>query len=349
MSEYDGRDLDDGTGSSTAPPDDCGCDGACDADADTSASTGSGEELSPPKSGSDTARAEFGVPEMDCPSCAGKVESSVRRLDGIDDIDPRVTTGRLVVDYDPNRTTVDDIRTNIEGAGYAVEDEPSTRRITLSVPDMDCPSCAGKVENALADTSGVLDYETRPTTGKAVVTVAADARPETVVAAIENAGYEVTGTDADELVGDGDTGDADAEHESVWRSSRAVKTWVSGGFLAAGITAEYLLGLELVVASVLGVSFTLAEVLYIVGTAIGGQAILRNGYYSARNRSLDIDFLMSVAILSAVTASLISSPTSLYFEAATLAFLFSVSELLERYSMDRTRNSLREDRRTDPV
>lgn len=144
MSEYDGRDLDDGTGSSTAPPDDCGCDGACDADADTSASTGSGEELSPPKSGSDTARAEFGVPEMDCPSCAGKVESSVRRLDGIDDIDPRVTTGRLVVDYDPNRTTVDDIRTNIEGAGYAVEDEPSTRRITLSVPDMDCPSCAGR-------------------------------------------------------------------------------------------------------------------------------------------------------------------------------------------------------------
>ncbi|KTG26598.1 heavy metal translocating P-type ATPase, partial [Haloferax profundi] len=156
--------------------------------------------------------------------------------------------------------------------------------------------------------------------------------------AVENAGYEVTGTDADEL----EDAETETEPRSVWRSTRAVKTWVSGGFLAAGIAAEFLLGLELVVASLLGVSFTLAEVLYVVGAGVGGQAILRNGYYSARNRSLDIDFLMSAAIISAVTASLISPPTSLYFEAATLAFLFSVSELLERYSMDQTRNSLRE-------
>ncbi|ELZ97973.1 zinc-transporting ATPase [Haloferax mucosum ATCC BAA-1512] len=339
MSEHDGYDSDAGAESDT-PPDEC-CDGACDA--------ADGSESTDATSGSGTAvdggatHAEFGVPDMDCPSCAGKVESSVRRLDGVGDIDPRVTTGRLVVEYDPDRTTVGDIKESIESAGYAVEDEPETRKITFSIPDMDCPSCAGKVENALADTAGVLDYDTRPTTGKAVVTVSADTRPATVVSAIENAGYDVTGTDADELGGtETEGGRADSDPTSIWRSTRAIKTWISGGVLAAGITAEYLLRLELVVASVVGVSFTLAEVLYIVGAAIGGHAILRNGYYSARNRSLDIDFLMSVAILSAVTASLISGPTSLYFEAATLAFLFSVSELLERYSMDRTRNSLRE-------
>ncbi|KAB1185063.1 MULTISPECIES: heavy metal translocating P-type ATPase [Haloferax] len=333
MSEHDGR-VSDGRDTTTDPPDDaCGCDDTCGVDVE--------EGLPPQRVPSDDAarsRAEFGVPDMDCPSCAGKVESSVRRLDGVGDIDPQVTTGRLVVDYDPDRTTIDDIRTSIEGAGYAVEDEPTVRTVTLTVPDMDCPSCAGKVENALETVPGVLDYDTRPTTGAAIVTVSADTDLSEVVEAVERAGYEVTGTDADEL----DDADTDDEPQSVWRSTRAMKTWVSGGFLAAGITVEFLLGLELVVASILGISFTLVEVLYILAAAIGGQEILRNGYYSARNRSLDIDFLMSAAIISAVTASLISPPTSLYFEAATLAFLFSVSELLERYSMDQTRNSLRE-------
>ncbi|WP_148414223.1 heavy metal translocating P-type ATPase [Haloferax sp. KTX1] len=352
MSEHDGHDPDPGTGdeagASTDPQegDECGCGDACEVEgASASGATGETGTGDPTGESAGSARAEFGVPDMDCASCASKVETSVGKLDGVGDIDPRVTSGRLVVDYDPDRTTPDDIRGNIEGAGYAVESGPSTREVSVSVPDMDCASCAGKVENALRGAPGVLSYETRPTTGTAVVTLAADADLDSVVSAIEAAGYEVTGTDGD----DGDDGhghshggDVDADRESVWRSTRAVKTWVSGGFLAAGIAAEYLFGLELVVATVLGVSFTVAELLYVLGAAVGGQAILRNGYYSAKNRSLDIDFLMSTAILSAVAASLISGPTSLYFEAATLAFLFSVSELLERYSMDRTRDSLRE-------
>ncbi|KAB1191193.1 MULTISPECIES: heavy metal translocating P-type ATPase [Haloferax] len=336
MSEHDGRvHTDEVDASETPSADDCGCGDACDvdvaADVTTSSPDGSASASAPN-------RAAFGVPDMDCPSCAGKVESSVRTLDGIGDVDPQVTTGRLVVDYDPDRTTLDDITSSIEGAGYTVADEPTVRTITLSVPDMDCPSCAGKVENALDTVPGVLEYETRPTVGTAIVTVSADTNPETVVEAVENAGYEVTGTDADELP----DSDSDTDRSTVWRSRRAMKTWVSGGFLAAGIAAEYLFGIELVVASLLGVSFTLPEVLYLAGAAVGGQEILRNGYYSARNRSLDIDLLMSSAIISAVVASLISPPTSLYFEAATLAFLFSVSELLERYAMDQTRNSLRE-------
>ncbi|WP_049968873.1 heavy metal translocating P-type ATPase [Haloferax prahovense] len=346
MSEHDGRKPapDDEADASTNPPDGdgCGCDDACGVEG-ASESGAAGETGGDDSAGgpADSTRAEFSVPDMDCASCANKVESSVRKLDGVGDIDPRATTGRLVVEYDADRTTPDDIRGNIEGAGYAVEDGPSTREVSFTVPDMDCASCAGKVENALNGAPGVLSYETRPTTGTAVVTLAADADLDSVVSAIEAAGYEVTGTDADEADTDADA-DAGGDRESVWRSTRAVKTWISGGFLAAGIAAEYLLGLELVVASVLGVSFTVVELLYILGAALGGQAILRNGYYSAKNRSLDIDFLMSAAILSAVTASLISGPTSLYFEAATLAFLFSVSELLERYSMDRTRDSLRE-------
>jgi Cd2+/Zn2+-exporting ATPase len=74
---------------------------------------------------------------------------------------------------------------------------------------------------------------------------------------------------------------------------------------------------------------------------ISGEQILRNGYYSARTRSLDIDLLMSLGILGALTAS-VGFGEALYLEAGMLAVLFSVAELMEEYAMDRARSSLRE-------
>jgi Cd2+/Zn2+-exporting ATPase len=211
--------------------------------------------------------AQFSVPEMDCPSCAGKVENSVEKLDGIRGVDPQVTTGTLIVSYDGEQTSA----------------------------------------NAIADR-------------------------------VEKAGYEVTDTSSDESGRQEATG----EREIVWTSPRALKTWVSGGFVALGLLFEFFLtGQNLQIASLLGTDLLVADVLFLVAVASGGQEILRNGYYSARNLNLDIDFLMSVAILGALVASL-AFGEALYFEAATLAFLFSIAELLERYSMDRARNSLRE-------
>lgn len=217
------------------------------------------------------------------------------------------------------------------------------QHVTFDVPEMDCPSCAGKVENGIRALDGVESFETRPTSGTVVVSCD-DSRSDSsaIVRAIESAGYEVTGSSAEDGTDSTTEGNAD-ERSSVWWSARAKKTAVSGVLLGLGLLVEWALtGLNVEVASILGVAFSLSEVLYLAGITAGGQEILRNGYYSGRNRNLDIDFLMSAAIVSAVVASLLSAATSLYFEAATLAFLFSVSELLERYSMDRTRNSLRE-------
>ena len=282
--------------------------------------------------------AQLSVPEMDCPSCAGKVEASVRELAGIEAIDPQVATGRLTVEYDEAETDVDAIAARVEAAGYTVVDDGG-ETLRFSVPEMDCASCAGKVESALGAVDGIRAIEARPTTGTAVVTYDRDATTEgDLVAAIESAGYEVTETTAE---GKTATGGTD-ENGSLWTSPRELKTWVSGVFVAVGLLFEFLLaGANTQVGSVFGSPLHVADALFLVAVATGGQEILRNGYYSLRNRNLDIDLLMSIAILGALTASL-AFGRALYFEAATLAFLFSVAELLERYSMDRARNSLAE-------
>ncbi|WP_223174236.1 heavy metal translocating P-type ATPase [Halorubrum aquaticum] len=196
---------------------------------------------------------------------------------------------------------------------------------------MDCASCAGKVEGAL-DREGVLAVDTRPTSGVVVVThdpavIDADA----LVAAVEGAGYDVADADADTVADD------------LWRSPRAIATAVGGVFLAVGLALEWFLpGANPLLATVgegVGVlgpwEVSGASLAYVVAIAVAAPPILRNGYYSLRGLSLDIDLLMSIGVVAAL---LIDLP----FEAATLAVLFSTAELLERFSIDRARTSLRE-------
>jgi Cd2+/Zn2+-exporting ATPase len=112
--------------------------------------------------------------------------------------------------------------------------------------------------------------------------------------------------------------------------------------LVVGLVLDFLLtGLDVTLVNFVGREFGTAELFYFAGAVISGEQILRNGYYSARTRSLDIDLLMSLGILGAITASIVFGEP-LYLEAGMLAVLFSVAELMEEYAMDRARSSLRE-------
>jgi Cd2+/Zn2+-exporting ATPase len=220
----------------------------------------------------------------------------------------------------------------------------------LAVPEMDCPSCAGKVESALGRVDGVTEIALSPTAGTATVTYDPDRAAESdVVAAIEGAGYEVTGgRSAGEGPAGGTGGEGGGTAEGgaggvavappaeVWTTPRARKTWLGAILVVAGLLFEFALtGSNPVVASVLSVPLTLADALFVGAVAASGIPVIRGGYYSARNRSLDIDLLMGTAIVAA-------TGIGYFVEAATLAVLFSVAELLEDYAMDRARDSLRE-------
>ncbi|OYR97965.1 cadmium-transporting ATPase, partial [Halorubrum sp. E3] len=217
-----------------------------------------------------------------------------------------------------------------DGAGEAGRRRELTA--SLAVPEMDCPSCAGKVDNALGRLDGVTDAALNPTAGTARVTYDPEVADEAaVIAAIEGAGYEVTegrtggSEDADgtEAGGDGAGagGVAVAPPAEVWTSARAKKTWVGAGLVTLGLLFEFVLtGRNTAVASVLGAPLTLADALFIGAVAASGVPVIRGGFYSARNRSLDIDLLMGTAIIAA-------TGIGYFVEAATLAVLFSIAEL----------------------
>jgi Cd2+/Zn2+-exporting ATPase len=220
-------------------------------------------------------------------------------------------------------------------AGVGASGNEQGRTVDLTVPEMDCPSCVKKIEKRLGRVDGVLEHQLRATTGTAHVTFDSD-RTTTgaIVAAIEEVGYEVL-EDGQREGGDAEGADV-APAADVWRQPRAIKTWIGAVFLILGLVFEFLLtGQNLQVATVLGYPLTVGAVSFLVAVAVSGAPVVRSGYYSARNRSLDIDLLMGTAIVAA-------TGIGYFVEAATLAVLFSVAELLEEYAMDRARDSLRE-------
>ena len=77
-------------------------------------------------------------------------------------------------------------------------------------------------------------------------------------------------------------------------------------------------------------STLLFAVAYIAGGAFG----LRAGLNSLRELRIDVDLLM---ILAAAGAALVGAP----LEGAVLLFLFSLSNVLQNYALDRTRNAIR--------
>lgn len=200
--------------------------------------------------------------------------------------------------------------------------------VQLSVPEMDCPTCAGKVDHALADEPGVNSVSLRPTTGR--VDVAFDPSVtsiERVTSAIEGAGYAVEAVDDEQVR---------IQRRATWRTRRAILTALGAAFaILGGLLSLVFVQYDVRIFSAYWWTIDTSHVAYILAVVVAGSPILRDGYYSLRQRNLDIDFLMSIAIVGAVGANL-------PFEGAMLAVLYSIAELLERYAMDRANRSLRE-------
>ncbi len=119
---------------------------------------------------------------------------------------------------------------------------------------------------------------------------------------------------------------------SPWRTPFAQRTYAACLFLAAGALVSLWTGAP-DQAGWLRLRLDPAGLFYLAACAVGGSNFFGAGVRAVRRLSLDMNFLMSAAIVAAV---LIGES----FEAATLASLFSLAELLERFAVDRGRRSI---------
>jgi len=119
---------------------------------------------------------------------------------------------------------------------------------------------------------------------------------------------------------------------SPWKTPFAQRTYAACVFLAIGSLLSLWTGRP-DQEGWLRLRLDLPGLFYLAACAIGGSNFFGAGLRAVRTLRLDMNFLMSAAIIAAV---LIGES----FEAATLAALFSLAELLERFAVDRGRRSI---------
>ncbi len=205
----------------------------------------------------------------------------------------------------------------------------NTTRYTLRVPELNDPEVREHTGRIVSEMEGVEDLTLHAAEGTIVVQLseAADLAPVDIVNRLQDVGISVE--EVDERP-------AERTVSSVWTGSRAVKTWISGLLLLPGLVFSFgFPAADMQLLQVGRLSVFLSDLLFVGAIVTGGQVILRNGFRSLTNLSLDMDLLMSSAILGAVGVGL-------FVEGATLAFLFNIAELLEEFSVESARGSIRE-------
>lgn len=178
--------------------------------------------------------------------------------------------------------------------------------------NLDCADCAAKLEARLAGIPGVTSV--RINFGAAKMTVLHHTGVDRIIAAVREAGYNAR-----------PVGQRARETEKpFWQQGRTLLTAASGLFLLSGFVAK-----PAGLAEHTAVAFFLAAII------CGGLLVGKNALGAVRALSLDINVLMTTAVIGAVAIGE-------WTEGATAMFLFSLGNTLQAYSMDRSRNSIRE-------
>ncbi|MBW5471319.1 cadmium-translocating P-type ATPase [Brevibacillus formosus] len=206
------------------------------------------------------------------------------------------------------------ILTVLEPAAAATESAGilSSQAVVYRVTGMDCSSCAKSLEKHMQTLPAVKEVNVNFSTGKMQL-VTDGLGEDAVVKEVAKAGYSamlLTRSTA----------------KAVPKTDQAgtVLTTISGVLLALGFLGSLSPSISPLVVTVL----------YALSIISGGYRPARSAFYAIKSGSLDMNVLMSVA---AVGAALIGE----WLEGATVVWLFSIGNLLQTKSIEKTRDSIR--------
>jgi len=197
-------------------------------------------------------------------------------------------------------------------------------QVRFHVADMDCPSCLSKIQRHLLKVDGVLNADGSPVAR--TLNVALDpavVTEEQVRREVGRLGYVARPFDTARMA---------PALAATWRSPQARIAYSALGLFALAMLARAL-GLTPVLFTLPSRTLVLPDMLLLASALVGGWNFFPKGLRAARLLTLDMNFLMTVAILGAVAIGELT-------EAAAIAFLFAIAELLESYSVDRARASV---------
>jgi len=247
------------------------------------------------------------IPKLDCPTEEGLIRKGLAHLTGISAMEFNLLDNRLKLSH--NLPDAEPIYAALERLGLPAERVVGVRKTELTIPKMDCPTEEKLIRERLMKISGIEALDFNLMQRKLTVSHGlADDQP------IRQA-LKALDLPADDQIA----------------LPKAVKNWQAW---LLGLS-----GLAMLAAETLSLSGQRSEAapsviaLSLVAILAGGLPTFKKGLIALKNLNLNMNVLMTIAVIGAVAIGEWS-------EAAMVTFLFAVSELVEARSLDRARSAI---------
>lgn len=189
-------------------------------------------------------------------------------------------------------------------------------KTVFHIGKMDCPTEEGIIRNRLKSMDGIeqLDFDLM---SRKLTVIHGHSDESTIQRALESVGMDP------KLVSDNEP-----ESPGHGPAVPVLNRWLMGASGVLAVTAE-------VIAWTTGTERSWPVIAVALGSiALGGRETIRKGIVSLRTLTLNINFLMTIAIIGATFIGQ-------WPEAAMVTFLFGVAEMIEAFSLDRARHAIR--------
>lgn len=278
---------------------------------------------------------------MTCAACAGRVERSLSKVEGVEAASVNLATEKARVSFDPAKVDVRQLAETIRKIGYDVP----TAKARLAISGMTCANCAARIEKRLAKEPGVTAVSVNLATDSAAVEyIPGAADLPALIKAIESIGYQAR--NADESARTDTAMDAREAEIRAQRNRFAFSAALSLPLLVAMIGhtghADWPL---LHVLNNGWVQLILATPVQFVA----GWPFYVDAYHNLKNRSANMSVLVATGTSAAYLYSLVSlfagerlGIHGFYFEtSAILITLIILGKLLEAKAKGRTSEAIK--------
>ncbi len=268
----------------------------------------------------------YRVEGLSCANCAGKFERNVKDIPGVQDAKVNFGASKISVYGEPTIEELEkagafeNLKVIPEKTRRQVPQEMNQEKNVYRVQGFSCANCAGKFERNVKELPGVQDAKVNFGASKISV------YGETSIEELEKAGaFENLKVAPDERRQQASQEGKEVKKEEKVPFYKKQSTLLySALFLVFGYLSSSVNGDENIVTTLL----------FVASMLIGGLSLFKVGLQNLIHFDFDMKTLMTVAVIG---GAIIGE----WAEVSLVVILFAISEALERFSMDKARQSIR--------
>lgn len=288
---------------------------------------------------------------MTCADCAKAVERASLKVKGVAEANLNFAVEKLYVNYDENITSINEIISAIERAGYTAEEEKESKEITIKIGGMTCAACAKAVERSVKKLDGVIKAEVNIAAEK----LSAEYNPSKVRLsiikdAIKKAGY--TPIDEEDVNVDSDKERKEKEARDIFKNFIISASFTLPLLI---IAMGHMLGMPL--PKIIDhmehpLNFAIVQLLLVIPSVVAGRRFYKVGFKTLFKGSPNMDSLIAIGTSAALCYGLFAIyeiskgnmeyAKDLYFEsAATIITLILLGKYLEAKTKGKTSETIK--------